>query len=79
MTAPSNIAVDKLVEKLSVCDVGQVRIGHPARMSPHILQFCLEWIIAESGEFEGLEDIVRNVQTVFVSAEVNLKGEKKCS
>lgn len=44
--APSNVAVDNIVERLAVrtsgAPVNIVRLGHPARMAPAILSHCLD-------------------------------------
>ena len=44
--APSNVAVDNIVERLAVRLPGSapnvLRIGHPARMTPAVLQHCLD-------------------------------------
>jgi ATP-dependent RNA/DNA helicase IGHMBP2 len=44
--APSNVAVDNIVERLCVKLSGSspnvVRVGHPARMSTTVLQHCLD-------------------------------------
>lgn len=44
--APSNVAVDNIVERLAVrlpgSNVKVVRVGHPARMSPAVLDHCLD-------------------------------------
>lgn len=38
--APSNIAVDNMVERLTACGVDCVRVGHPARMLDTVIQVC---------------------------------------
>jgi ATP-dependent RNA/DNA helicase IGHMBP2 len=44
--APSNVAVDNIVERLAVQLPGSaprvLRIGHPARMTPAVLKHCLD-------------------------------------
>ncbi len=44
--APSNVAVDNIVERLAVPLPGSaprvLRVGHPARMTPVVLKHCLD-------------------------------------
>jgi superfamily I DNA and/or RNA helicase len=40
--APSNLAVDNLVERLAAAGVDAVRLGHPARVLPSVQAFTLE-------------------------------------
>ncbi|HYG70239.1 MAG TPA: AAA domain-containing protein, partial [Anaeromyxobacteraceae bacterium] len=40
--APSNLAVDNLVERLAAAGLDCVRIGHPARVLPSVLEHTLE-------------------------------------
>ncbi|MBN1444456.1 MAG: IGHMBP2 family helicase [Planctomycetes bacterium] len=41
-TAPSNIAVDNLAEILAGSDVRVVRVGHPARLLPSVVELSLD-------------------------------------
>ncbi len=45
-TAPSNLAVDNLVERLAEAGVDGVRVGHPARVLPAVLAHTLEARVA---------------------------------
>jgi superfamily I DNA and/or RNA helicase len=40
--APSNLAVDNLVERLAAAGIDCVRLGHPARVLPAVLEHTLE-------------------------------------
>jgi hypothetical protein len=44
--APSNLAVDNLVERLAQAGVDSVRVGHPARVLPSVLEHTLEARVA---------------------------------
>ncbi len=45
--APSNLAVDNLVERLAAAGVDAVRLGHPARVLPSVLSHTLEARVEE--------------------------------
>ncbi|CAI5736033.1 unnamed protein product [Peronospora destructor] len=61
--APSNIAVDNVLEKLaSTCSTLRkklrlTRVGHPARVLPQILQYCLDAKIQDAEGTEIVNDI----------------------
>ncbi len=57
--APSNAAVDLLVEKLSNEGVDVLRIGHPARVTEEILNTTLDARIAHHPSFKDLKFIRR--------------------
>jgi ATP-dependent RNA/DNA helicase IGHMBP2 len=46
-TAPSNLAVDNLVERLAQAGIDPVRVGHPARVLPSLLAHTLEERVAD--------------------------------
>ncbi len=48
--APSNLAVDNLVERLAAAGLDPVRIGHPARVLPAVLEHTLEARVREHEE-----------------------------
>jgi ATP-dependent RNA/DNA helicase IGHMBP2 len=49
-SAPSNLAVDNLVERLAGVGLDPVRIGHPARVLPAVLEHTLEARVREHEE-----------------------------
>uniref|UniRef100_A0AAV1TEX1 DNA helicase n=1 Tax=Peronospora matthiolae TaxID=2874970 RepID=A0AAV1TEX1_9STRA len=61
--APSNIAVDNVLEKLAkTCltvhkQLRLTRVGHPARMLPHIVKYCLDAKIQQAEGTEIVKDI----------------------
>ena len=59
MCAPSNIAVDNLVQKLSKTGVKVVRLGHPARVTTELQKFSLDAILMNRDS----SDIIKNVRT----------------
>lgn len=65
--APSNIAVDNVLEKLATtCSklkkkLNLVRLGHPARVMPQILRYCLDAKIEMAEGTELVQDIRKEV------------------
>lgn len=51
VTAPSNNAVDLLVEKLNERGIKVLRIGNPARINSHIQEHSLSWKITQHQDF----------------------------
>lgn len=51
VTAPSNNAVDLLVEKLDEKGVNVLRIGNPARINQHIQEMSLSWKVTQHADF----------------------------
>ena len=49
---PSNISVDNIVERLAPHKIPMVRLGHPARLLPNVLNHSLEVLTktSEAGE-----------------------------
>lgn len=43
--APSNLAVDNLVERLAAAKVRVVRVGHPARATPLTQRYTLDCLM----------------------------------
>lgn len=51
VTAPSNNAVDLLVEKLHAQGVNVLRIGNPARINQHIQELSLSWKVTQHTDY----------------------------
>ena len=55
--APSHAAVDLLVEKLINEQINVLRIGHPARLTPEVVENSLDVRISKHPDFNRLKDI----------------------
>lgn len=67
-SAPTNSASDLLVESLEKLKVPVLRIGHPARMHPDILQNSLEMKLNRSSEAKLIERDRKEVQELLKKA-----------
>ena len=61
--APSNVAVDNLLERLDK-KIRCVRMGHPARLSPSILQRSLEALVNAADGTEIVHDVREELQSL---------------
>lgn len=68
--APSNVAVDNLLDRLHRMKVRVVRLGHPARASPELQPLSLDARIAGSEEGALVRDVYKELDSA-------LKGGKK--
>ena len=57
--APSNAAVDLLVEKLDTEGVDVVRMGHPARVTQNILSNTMDARIARHADYRNLKSLLK--------------------
>lgn len=64
--APSNIAVDNLVERLARCKQRVLRLGHPARLLESIQQHSLDAVLARSDNAQIVADIRKDIDQAFV-------------
>lgn len=64
--APSNVAVDNLVERLARCKAKVLRLGHPARLLESIQKHSLDAIIAQSANADIIADIRKDIDKAFV-------------
>uniref|UniRef100_A0A452UVW1 DNA-binding protein SMUBP-2 n=1 Tax=Ursus maritimus TaxID=29073 RepID=A0A452UVW1_URSMA len=63
--APSNIAVDNLVERLARCKQRVLRLGHPARLLESIQQHSLDAVLARSDNAQIVADIRKDIDQAF--------------
>ncbi|KAF6103715.1 immunoglobulin mu DNA binding protein 2 [Phyllostomus discolor] len=75
--APSNVAVDNLVEALARCGRRVLRLGHPARLLESIQQHCLDAALARGDGAQIVADIRRDIDQVSVRMrKTQDKGER---
>ncbi|XP_022094082.1 DNA-binding protein SMUBP-2-like [Acanthaster planci] len=76
--APSNVAVDNLVERLAAGKVHIVRLGHPARLLHSIQRYALDAILASSEEAGIVRDVRKEIdQTRTLLSKTKQAGEKR--
>ncbi|XP_064637243.1 DNA-binding protein SMUBP-2-like isoform X2 [Lineus longissimus] len=76
--APSNIAVDNLVERLGEKGSRIVRLGHPARVLHNIQKYSLDAILSYSDETKLVEDVRRDMdQTMAKMKKVKDRGSRQ--
>ena len=66
---PSNISVDNIVERLAPHQVSMIRLGHPARLLPSVLDHSLD-VLLYSSDAAG---IVRDVRTEMDDKQASIK------
>uniref|UniRef100_A0A3P9H028 DNA-binding protein SMUBP-2 n=1 Tax=Oryzias latipes TaxID=8090 RepID=A0A3P9H028_ORYLA len=67
--APSNVAVDNLVERLAQCKAKVLRLGHPARLLESIQKHSLDAILAQSDNANIIADIRKDIDKVLEKGE----------
>ncbi|NXT76324.1 SMBP2 protein, partial [Zapornia atra] len=63
--APSNIAVDNLVERLAGCKARILRLGHPARLLEPIQQHSLDAVLSRGDNAQIVADIRKDIDQAF--------------
>jgi len=78
--APSNIAVDNIVERLHEMDKNLkiVRIGHPARLLPTVQKHCLDALLVGQSDYgKQTQSIRKDMQKLALKiAKAKTKNEK---
>jgi len=64
--APSNVAVDNLVERLAGYKARILRLGHPARLLEPIQQHSLDAVLARGDNAQIVADIRKDIDQAFV-------------
>ncbi|XP_043829131.1 DNA-binding protein SMUBP-2 isoform X2 [Dromiciops gliroides] len=76
--APSNVAVDNLVERLAAQKQRVLRLGHPARLLDAIQHHCLDAVLARSDQAQIVADIRKDIDQV-KSKKSLVKRDKSCA
>ena len=63
--APSNTAVDNLLERLVDARQRVVRIGHPARVAERLRDYSLDGLVAQHENMPVVKDMLREAQAIF--------------
>ncbi|KAM9278212.1 DNA-binding protein SMUBP-2 isoform 1-T1 [Morus bassanus] len=75
--APSNVAVDNLVERLAGYKARILRLGHPARLLETIQQHSLDAVLARSDNAQIVADIRKDIDQAFAKTKkAQDKGER---
>lgn len=74
---PSNISVDNIVERLSPHKVPMVRLGHPARLLPGVLNHSLEILTRTSEAAEIVRDIRNEMDAKQASIRKTRNGRER--
>ncbi|GCB68123.1 hypothetical protein scyTo_0000824 [Scyliorhinus torazame] len=75
--APSNIAVDNLVERLAQFKAQVLRLGHPARLLESIHRHSLDAVLAHSDNTQIVMDIRKDIDQAFGKLKkAHERGEK---
>lgn len=62
--APSNLAVDNLLERLVRTDVRAVRLGHPARVSPELQSHTLDLQVDAHPDLKVARQLIRDARVL---------------
>src|SRR5207302_4903902 len=79
--APSNLAVDNLVERLVAAGVDAVRIGHPARVLPSVVEHTLDQRTREHAQAQIAAELVKEAWRMRTDARKRKqpRGPGRCS
>eukprot|EP00088_Acartia_fossae_P006397 TRINITY_DN12950_c0_g1_i6.p1 TRINITY_DN12950_c0_g1~~TRINITY_DN12950_c0_g1_i6.p1 ORF type:complete len:989 (-),score=212.71 TRINITY_DN12950_c0_g1_i6:60-3026(-) len=72
--APSNIAVDNLLQRLVALKLRCVRLGHPARISQHLHKYSLDAQINTSDQSQIVRDIYKEIDEILANVKKKKEG-----
>lgn len=67
--APSNTAVDNLLDRLVRAGTRVVRIGHPARITERLRNYSLDGLVEEHESTTVIKDMIREAEALFRQSE----------
>jgi ATP-dependent RNA/DNA helicase IGHMBP2 len=67
--APSNTAVDNLLERLVAAGVRVVRVGHPARVMERLRQHTLDSVVESHEHMRWVKELYRTAESLFKKAD----------
>ncbi|KAK8178885.1 P-loop containing nucleoside triphosphate hydrolase protein [Phyllosticta paracitricarpa] len=74
---PSNISVDNIVERLAPHKVPMIRLGHPARLLPSVLNHSLDVLTRTSDAAEIVQDIRKEMDQKQASIRKTRNGRER--
>lgn len=74
---PSNISVDNIVERLSPHKIPIVRVGHPARLLPSVLNHSLDILTRTSEAAEIVQDVRKEMDDKQASIRKTKSGKER--
>ncbi|XP_053304498.1 DNA-binding protein SMUBP-2 [Spea bombifrons] len=75
--APSNVAVDNLVERLAVYKEKILRLGHPARLLESLQHHSLDAVLARSDNAQIVADIRKDIDQTFAKMKKLQRKDEK--
>ncbi|MEZ6120453.1 MAG: AAA domain-containing protein [Pirellulaceae bacterium] len=75
--APSNHAVDNLMERLIACGVNAVRLGHPARVLPAVRQHTLDLMVREHENLTLAKKLIKDAMALHRQADRFTRSKPK--
>ncbi|MCJ1263899.1 hypothetical protein MMC22_003769 [Lobaria immixta] len=74
---PSNISVDNIVERLALHKLSIIRLGHPARLLPSILNHSLDVLTQSSEAAEIVKDVRKEMDAKQASIKKTRSGKER--